>query len=110
MSVVDAPGHAQLRSVRRWLFGRLRFGWLRFGTEGTGHLVGVLALIGLAAYGLLIASVSLRVSLSYQGVAMQAFALVGWVLWFGSYVWSVVRVLRGKRRQRVTKIVVISGL
>ncbi|HEY3753301.1 MAG TPA: sensor histidine kinase [Pseudonocardiaceae bacterium] len=110
MSVVDAPGHAQLRSVRRWLFGRLRFARLGFGAEGTGHLVGVLALVGLAAYGLLIASVSLRSGLSYTGMATQVFALVGWVLWFGSYVWSVISVLRGRRRQRTTKIVAISGL
>jgi two-component system, NarL family, sensor histidine kinase DesK len=113
MSLVDAPGHAQLRSVRRWLFGQVFsrvFGRLRLGGEGTGHLVGLLALIGLAAYGLLIASVPLRVALSSTGMATQVFSLVGWVLWFATYIWSVVRVLRGKRRQRTTKIVAISGL
>jgi two-component system sensor histidine kinase DesK len=113
MGMAGASGHAQLRSIRRWLFSQLfsrMFGRLRFGAEGTGHLVSVLALIGMAAYGLLIASVPLRAGLTYTGVATQSFALVGWVLWVGSYVWSVIRVLRGKRRQRTTKIVAISGL
>ncbi|HEX5403194.1 MAG TPA: sensor histidine kinase [Pseudonocardiaceae bacterium] len=113
MAMVDAGRHAQLRSVRRWLLGQLfgrLFGRLRLGSEGTGHLAGLLALIGLAAYGLLIASVPFRASFSYTGVATQVFALVGWALWFASYIWSVVSVLRGKRRQRGTKIVTIVGL
>lgn len=83
----------------------------RLGAGGTGHVVGVLALIGLTAYGLLVASVSLRtLTTPPPGAVMRLVGLVAWVIWFAAYVWSVVRVLRGKRHLRLTQAVTIAGL
>lgn len=105
MSTVSASGQAQLGSVRR------RFpAWVRLGVDGPGHVVGTLALIGLAAYFLLVASVSIRSAKAYPQLWLEVFAAAGWLLWFGCYVWSVVRVARGRRRHRTTQVVVISGL
>jgi two-component system sensor histidine kinase DesK len=105
MGMVDA-GHVQLGSVRRLLPS-----WVRTAAaHGAGHVVSVLALLGLAAYGLLIASVSLRAVPHYPNAALQVYALIGWLLWVGSYAWSVVWILRGHRRKRITQIVSIAGL
>lgn len=94
-----------LKSFRRWFFGRTRPG-----AEGSGHIVVALALIGMSGYALLAASVSLRSIPLYPGVEVRCCAAVGWLLWFGSYAWSVVAVLRGYRRQRITQIICVSGL
>lgn len=94
-----------LRSIRRWFFGRRKPG-----AESSGHVVATLALIGLAAYGLLVASVSVRTIPLYPSVEVRCCAVAGWLLWVVSYVWSVVSVLRGRRRQSATQIVAISGL
>jgi two-component system sensor histidine kinase DesK len=80
------------------------------GPEGAGHLVGILALVCLAAYGVLVASQSIQVVPLYPSTALREFGLIGWLLWVGSYVWSVVQVLRGRRHVRSTQIVVIAGL
>lgn len=106
MSAISAAsGRDQLSSVRRWFFGRIRVG-----VQSAGHVVGLLALLGLAAYGLLVASVSIRLVPDYPHLWQQVFGGVGWLLWFASYVWSVVRALRGRRRQRTTQVVAIAGL
>lgn len=106
MSAVGAlSGRDQLDSARRWVLGQLKVGF-----QSAGHVVGVLALIGLASYGLLVASVSLRTVPVYPHLWQRVFGGVGWGLWFGTYVWSVVRVLRGHRRKRATQVVVIAGL
>jgi two-component system sensor histidine kinase DesK len=106
-TIVGAPYsvRGQFRSVRRWFFGETRAG-----VESAGHLAGVLALLGLAAYGVLVSSVSLRSVPTYPHASMRVFATVGWLLWIGTYVWSVVSVLRGHRRARSTQIVAIAGL
>lgn len=105
MSTVSASGHAQLGLVRRRLPA-----WIRLGVDGTGHVVGTLALIGLTVYFLLVASVSVRSVPTYPRLSLEVLATVGWLLWFACFVWSMVRVLRGRRRQRSTQIVVIGGL
>lgn len=106
-TIVGAPYsvRSQFRSVRRWFFGETRAGM-----ESAGHMAGVLALLGLAAYGVLVSSVSLRTVPMYPQASMRVFATVGWLLWIGTYVWSVVSVLRGHRRARSTQIVAIAGL
>jgi two-component system sensor histidine kinase DesK len=78
--------------------------------ESAGHLAGVLALLGMASYGLLVASVPVRTVPMYPSLAIRVFAAVGWLIWVVSYVWSVVSVLRGRRRRRTTQIVAIGGL
>ncbi|HEX5116221.1 MAG TPA: sensor histidine kinase [Pseudonocardiaceae bacterium] len=105
MSAVSASGHAQLGTVRRRIPA-----WIRLGVDGTGHVVGTLALIGLAVYFLLVVSVPVRSIPTYPHAWLVVFATVGWVLWFGCYVWSVIRVLRGRRRQRTTQVVAIGGV
>jgi two-component system sensor histidine kinase DesK len=102
---VPPPGQSQFRSVRQWFFVQIRMG-----VQSAGHLAGVLALFGMAAYGLLVASVPLRTVPTYHSSALRVFALVGWLIWVTSYVWSVVSVLRGKRRGRTTQIIAIGGL
>ncbi len=98
-------GCAQLVSARERILGQLRIG-----VQSAGHVVGVLALLGQAAYGLLVASVSIRVVPGYPRLWQQVFGATGWLVWFGLYVWSVVRVLRGHRRRRSTRVVSIVGL
>jgi two-component system sensor histidine kinase DesK len=105
MSTVSASGPAQLGPVRSRFPARIRLG-----VDGAGHVVGTLALVGLAGYFLLVASVPLRTVPTYPHLRLQVFATAGWVLWFCCYTWSVVRVLRGRRRQRTTQVVVIGGL
>lgn len=105
MSTAGTVGRVPLEAVRRRLPTRTRLG-----VEGTGHLVGVLALLGLAAYCLLVASVPIRLVPHLPGPQLRWFAVVGWVLWLGAYLWSVLRVLRGRRGRRATQIVAISGL
>lgn len=106
MSAISAvSGREQLESLRRWCYGRIRRGF-----ESAGHVVGVLALLGLAAYGLLVASVSISMVPHYPHLSSRVFGLIGWLLWFGSYVWSVVRVLRGRRRLRTTQVVAVVAL
>ena len=106
MSAVGAlSGREQLVSARRWLLGQLKVGF-----QSAGHVVGVLALLGLASYGLLVASVSLRTVPYYPHLWLRVFGGVGWGVWFGTYLWSVVRVLRGRRRRRATQGVAIAGL
>jgi two-component system, NarL family, sensor histidine kinase DesK len=102
---VQPPGRSQFRSVRQWFFGQVRVG-----VESAGHAAGAIALVGMAAYALLVASVSVRTVPMYSSPAIRVFALVGWLIWMATYVWSVVRALRGKRRNRTTQIVAISGL
>lgn len=80
------------------------------GAESSGHIVVLFALIGLISYAILVASVSLRALSAFPNVAVRCCALVGWLLWVGSYAWSVVAVLRRRRRRPLTQIVVISGL
>ena len=80
------------------------------GIEGSGHAVGLLALLGLAAYGALVASQSIEVVHLYPTAAQRTFGLVGWLLWIGSYVWSIVSVLRGRRHTRATQAVAVGGL
>jgi two-component system sensor histidine kinase DesK len=46
----------------------------------------------------------------YPHLWLRVFGGAGWGLWFGTYVWSVVRVLRGRRHRRSTQAVVIAGL
>ena len=103
MSTVGASGHAQAGPIRR------RFpAWTTCGADGTGHVVGTVALVGLAGYFLLVASGPIRALPAFP--RLEAFAAAGWALWFGSYVWSAVRVLRGRRRHRTTQLVVVGGL
>jgi len=94
--------------------GRSRLGpWIRrrirVGPEGSGHLVGVGALLCLAAYGVLIANASFEVLPLYP-TPLRTFGLIGWLLWLGSYVWSMACVLRGRRHVRSTQIVALAGL
>ena len=106
MSAVGAlSGREQLVSARRWLLSQLKVGF-----QSAGHVVGVLALVGLASYGLLVASVSLRTVPYYPHLWLRVVGGVGWGVWFGTYLWSVVRVLRGRRRRRATQGVAIAGL
>lgn len=93
------------RSGRRW-FSR----HLGVGPEGTGHLVGIFALIGIAAYGVLVASQSIEVVHLYPDAMLRDFGLIGWLLWAASYAWSVVEVLRGRRHVRSTQIIAVAGL
>jgi two-component system sensor histidine kinase DesK len=103
---VAPTGGARRRSVRQWTYDRLRLG-----AGGTGHVAGVLALLGLTAYGLLVASVSLRtLDAPPPGAVLRLVGVVAWVLWFAAYVWSVVRVLRRRRHHRLTQGVAITGL
>ncbi len=95
---------ARLRSVLSWLRRRIRVA-----PEG-GHLVGIFALVCLAAYGALVASQSIEVVQLYPTVALREFGLVGWLVWAASYVWSIVRVLRGRRHVRSTQVVAVVGL
>ncbi len=105
-AVGTAPsGGAPHWSGRRWF--RRRIG---VGPEGSGHLVGILALIGLAAYGALVADQSIEVLHFYPTAALRDFGLIGWLLWVGSFVWSMAWVLRGRRHARVTQAVSIAGL
>lgn len=104
MITAGTAGRVPLEAVRRRLPRRNRLG-----VEGTGHLVGVLALLGLTAYCLLVASVPIRL-VPHLPASLRTFAVVGWALWLGAYLWSVVRVLRGRRRLRSTRIVAIGGL
>ncbi|HEX4722397.1 MAG TPA: sensor histidine kinase [Pseudonocardiaceae bacterium] len=90
---------------RRWF--RRRIG---VGPEGAGHLVGILALICTAAYGVLIVSQSIEAVHLYPNAAQRAFGFVGWVLWGGSYLWAIVSVLRGRRHVRSTQVVAVAGM
>ena len=106
MSTVGAlSGRDRLVSALARTAGRLRIGF-----HSAGHVVGVLALLGQAAYGLLVASASLRATPHYPQAWQQVVGVAGWLLGFGLYVWSMARVLRGHRRQRFTRIVSIAGL
>jgi two-component system sensor histidine kinase DesK len=96
---------ARLRSGRRWLRRRIRVG-----PEGSGHLVGILALVCIAAYGVLVAIQSIQVVPLYPTSALRDFGQIGWWLWLASYVWSIAQVLRGHRHVRSTQIVAIAGL
>jgi two-component system sensor histidine kinase DesK len=80
------------------------------GPEGSGHLVGILALLCIAAYGVLVAISPLQVVSLYPTRTLRDFGLVGWWLWAGSYLWSIVQVLRRRRHIRSTQIVAVSGL
>jgi two-component system sensor histidine kinase DesK len=100
-----SAGGARLRSGRSWLRRRIRVG-----PEGSGHLVGILALVCIAAYGALVAISPLQLVSLYPTAALRDFGLVGWWLWAGSYVWSIVQVLRRRRHVRSTQIVVVTGL
>lgn len=106
MSAISAvSGRDHLESLRRWCYSRIRHGF-----ESAGYVVGVLALLGLAVYGLLVASESISMVQQYPQLSSRVLGLTGWLLWFGSYVWSVARVLRGKRRRRTTQVVAVVAL
>lgn len=83
---------------------------IRVGPEGSGHLVGVGALLCLAAYAVVIVNISFEFVPQYPTEALRTFGLVGWLLWAGSYVWSMACVLRGRRHVRSTQIVAIAGM
>lgn len=96
------------------LEGPTRMGrWIRrrilVGPERSGHLVGILALIGLAAYFGLIANTSFE-TLHLYPLGYRVFGMIGWLLWVGSYLWSMVCVLRGQRHTRSTQGLAIGGL
>jgi len=80
------------------------------GPEGSGHLVGILALVCIAAYGALVAISPLQLVSYYPTAVLRNFGLVGWWLWIGSYLWCIVQVLRGRRHTRSTQIVAVAGL
>jgi two-component system, NarL family, sensor histidine kinase DesK len=95
-------GNTTSRQVRHWVFRRNSSG-----ADGPGHVAAILCLIGLAGYAVVVASVSVGTVPDYKNVALRTFALVGWLIWAGSYVWSVVWVLRGRRHDRSIQIVSI---
>lgn len=97
----SSRGHSRLGP---WIRRRIRVG-----PEGSGHLVGVLALLCLFAYGVLIANASFEVLPDYP-TGLRTFGLIGWLLWVGSYVWSMSCVLRGRRHIRSTQVVALAGL
>ena len=100
-----SSGGGPARPGRRWF--RRRIG---VGPEGSGHLVGILALICTAAYGVLIVSQSIEVVHLYPNAAQRAFGFSGWVLWAGGYLWAIVSVLRGRRHVRSTQVIAVAGL
>jgi two-component system sensor histidine kinase DesK len=105
MSAVGVAPSGRFRSVRRWAFGVFRHG------GGTGHVVSVLALVGMAAYGILVASVSVRtLATPPPGAVLRLVGLAAWIIWCAAYVWSVVRTLRRRRHLRLTQGVAITGL
>jgi two-component system sensor histidine kinase DesK len=100
-----SSGGARHRSGRRWFSHRISVG-----PAGSGHLVGILALVCIAAYCVLIASQSIEVVHLYPTMAQRDFGLIGWLAWGGTYVWSIIQVLRGHRHELVTQIIAVGGL
>ncbi|SDX65525.1 two-component system, NarL family, sensor histidine kinase DesK [Amycolatopsis xylanica] len=93
-----------LGRTRAWLIRSLRPG-----AGGTGHVVGVLALLGLATYMFLIATFPLSLIAETQGLR-QVFAIIGFVLWIGTYIYCTIAILRGNRRKRTIQVLALSGL
>jgi two-component system sensor histidine kinase DesK len=94
-----APTSAKRRS---WLVRHLRPG-----AGGTGHVVGILALIGLAAYMALIAVQPLHSLPDAKNTAERWFMVAGFLVWLGSYIFCAVNVLYGRRRDpRIQRIAV----
>ena len=90
---------------------RSRLGpWIRRRIGGSGHLVGVLALLFLAVYGVVIVNISFESVHLYPTATLRTFGLIGWLLWAGSYVWSMACVLRGRRHVRSTQIAALAGM
>ncbi|HEX3783432.1 MAG TPA: sensor histidine kinase [Pseudonocardiaceae bacterium] len=83
---------------------------LRPGAGGTGYVVGILALLGLASYMVLIASYPLRASLVGSNPTEQVGSLIAFVLWIGSYIFCTVNVLRGRRHERRMQVLSIAAL
>lgn len=89
---------------RSWLFRHLRPG-----AGGTGHVVGVLALIGLAAYMALISTYPVRTLFEVDGLE-RVLRTSAFAIWLGSYIFCAVNVLRGRRRSRPIQAIAVGGL
>lgn len=74
---------------------------LRPGAGGTGHVVGILALLGLAAYMALIATYPLRSLRDLPSLAERLADLVAFGLWLGAYIFATITVLRGRRHDPI---------
>src|SRR5258708_6601099 len=104
IGTASSGGH-RLRSGRSWLRRRIRVG-----PEGSGHLVGILALVCIAAYGALVAISPLQLVSLYPTAVLRDFGFIGWWLWIGTYLWCIVQVLRGRRHAMSTQLVAVAGL
>jgi two-component system sensor histidine kinase DesK len=100
-----AESVTRLESALRWCHGPNARG-----AERSGHLVVILALIGLAAYGLFVAGTPLRYASNFPQLAIRLAASGGWLVWATGYAWSLTSLLRGRRRHRSTQAVAIASL
>jgi two-component system sensor histidine kinase DesK len=91
--------------ARAWLFRNLRPG-----AGGTGHVVGLLALLGLAAYMVLISTYPVNSIFEAQDGLSRWLRGAAFLAWIGAYVFCAVSVLRGHRRRRLIQAVAIGGL
>jgi two-component system sensor histidine kinase DesK len=62
-------------------------------------VVGILALLGLAAYMALIATYPLRSLSTVSGTAQRLGDLVAFAIWLGAYIFCTITVLRGRRHE-----------
>lgn len=83
---------------------------LRPGAGGTGHVVGILALLGLAAYMALIATYPLRSLAGMSGIAERVADLIAFALWLGAYIFCTITVLRGRRHEAPMRWLSIAAL